>query len=169
MHIRKVTLNDAFLLQQIARQTFSDTFSGVNSRENMEKYLAERLSLEALKAELANEHSEFYFAEEDQKIIGYLKINSGNAQTEPQNTGALEIERIYVQKEYHGKKAGQLLYQKAIDLAKEQQAAYVWLGVWEENHRAVAFYKKNGFVEFGKHVFKLGNDEQTDLMMKRDW
>jgi len=169
MHIRRVTLNDAALLQHIARQTFSDTFSGANSRENMEKYLAERFSLETLRAELSSPHSEFYFAEADQQIVGYLKINSGEAQTEPQNPRALEIERIYVQKAFHGKKAGKLLCQKAIDIAKAQQAPYVWLGVWEQNHRAVAFYKKNGFVEFDKHIFKLGNDEQTDLMMKLEW
>jgi len=135
----------------------------------MEKYLAERFSLETLRAELSSPHSEFYFAEADQQIVGYLKINSGEAQTEPQNPRALEIERIYVQKAFHGKKAGQLLCQKAIDIAKAQQAPYVWLGVWEQNHRAVAFYKKNGFVEFDKHIFKLGNDEQTDLMMKLEW
>ncbi|PZQ78157.1 MAG: GNAT family N-acetyltransferase, partial [Flavobacterium johnsoniae] len=73
---------------------------------------------------------------------------------------------IYVLKEFHGKKVGQLLYEKAIQIAKETKSDYVWLGVWEENHRALAFYKKNGFVEFDKHIFRLGNDEQTDIMMK---
>jgi len=61
---------------------------------------------------------------------------------------------------------GQVLYEKAIQLAKERKAPYVWLGVWEENPRAIQFYKKNGFVEFDKHLFVLGEDEQTDLMMK---
>jgi ribosomal protein S18 acetylase RimI-like enzyme len=69
-------------------------------------------------------------------------------------------------KEYHGKSVGQLLYDQAIKIARQKNADYVWLGVWEENPRAINFYKKNGFVEFDKHIFKLGNDEQTDIMMK---
>jgi ribosomal protein S18 acetylase RimI-like enzyme len=83
-----------------------------------------------------------------------------------QDNEALEIERIYVSKEFHGKKAGQVLYEKAMEVAKDKNADYVWLGVWEENQRAINFYKKNGFVEFDKHIFKLGNDEQTDIMMR---
>ncbi|MFD2832491.1 GNAT family N-acetyltransferase [Christiangramia antarctica] len=69
-------------------------------------------------------------------------------------------------KEFHGKKVGKMLYDKAIELAKEKNIDNVWLGVWEENLRAIRFYEKNGFVAFDKHIFKLGNDEQTDIMMK---
>ena len=58
------------------------------------------------------------------------------------------------------------MYNKALQIAQEKNVGYLWLGVWEENHRALAFYKKNGFVEFDKHIFKLGNDPQTDIMMK---
>ena len=111
-------------------------------------------------------NAEFYFAVLDNTIIGYLKLNVGSAQTELQDDKALEIERIYVLKEFHGKKVGQLLYEKAIQIAKQKNVDYVWLGVWEENHRAVRFYKKNGFVPFDKHIFKLGHEEQTDIMMK---
>ncbi|MEP6931970.1 MAG: GNAT family N-acetyltransferase, partial [Flavobacterium sp.] len=96
----------------------------------------------------------------------YLKLNFGASQTELKDSKALEIERIYVPKEYHGQKVGQVLYEKAILVAKQKDVDYVWLGVWEENHRALSFYKKNGFVEFDKHIFRLGNDEQTDIMMK---
>ncbi|MBP7822091.1 MAG: GNAT family N-acetyltransferase, partial [Saprospiraceae bacterium] len=99
-------------------------------------------------------------------VIGYLKLNFGSSQTELQDEKALEIERIYVSKEYHGKSVGQLLYDMAIQIAKQKNADYVWLGVWEENPRAINFYKKNGFVAFDKHIFKLGDDEQTDIMMK---
>jgi len=166
MNIRRVTKNETLLLQKIAQKTFLETFSELNSKENMEKYLEDKLSAGALSTELNNEYSEFYFAETGGEIVGYLKINSGNAQTEQQTDHALEIERIYVLKEFHGKKVGQLLYQKAMDIALQRSVEYVWLGVWEENHRAVSFYKKNGFVEFDKHIFKLGDDEQTDLMMK---
>ena len=166
MEIRKVTLNDIEQLQQIGRQTFSETFSSSNTEENMTTYLEEGFSNEKLIEELNNESSEFYFALSENELVGYLKINFGQSQTELQDDTALEIERIYVLKEFHGKKVGQVLYEKAIEIAKQKNAHYVWLGVWEENPRAISFYKKNGFVEFDKHIFKLGNDEQTDIMMK---
>jgi hypothetical protein len=102
----------------------------------------------------------------DGKTIGYLKVNVGESQTEIKDKNTLEIERIYVLKEFHGKKVGQILYDKAIELAKDKNIENVWLGVWEENPRAIRFYEKNGFVAFDKHIFKLGNDEQTDIMMK---
>ena len=166
MEIRKVTLNDIEQLQQIGRQTFSETFSSSNTEENMTTYLEEGFSNENLIEELNNESSEFYFALSENELVGYLKINFGQSQTELQDDTALEIERIYVLKEFHGKKVGQVLYEKAIEIAKQKNAHYVWLGVWEENPRAISFYKKNGFVEFDKHIFKLGDDEQTDIMMK---
>lgn len=166
IEIRKIALNEIDQLQKIGRQTFHDTFSESNSEENMKKYLDEKFSIEKLTAELSNENSEFYFAILESEVIGYLKINFGETQTELKDDKALEIERIYVSKEFHGKRVGQLLYEKAIEIAKNKKSEYVWLGVWEENHRAVSFYKKNGFVEFDKHIFRLGTDEQTDLMMK---
>jgi ribosomal protein S18 acetylase RimI-like enzyme len=132
----------------------------------MKSYLEKGFSNEKLTAELTDKNSEFYFATFEKKVIGYLKINFGASQTELKDNKALEIERIYVSKEFHGKRVGQLLYVKAIERAKQQNSDYVWLGVWEENQKAIHFYKKNGFVEFDKHIFKLGNDEQTDIMMK---
>lgn len=168
IEIRKATPNDIRPLQKIGRVTFSETFSAGNTKENVLKYLNEGFSEEKLTAELLDRNSEFYFALLNQKVIGYLKLNSGKSQTEIKNDAAVEIERIYVLKEFHRKKVGQLLYDKAIQVAKTANADYVWLGVWEENHRAISFYKKNGFVEFDKHIFKLGDDEQTDIMMKRN-
>jgi ribosomal protein S18 acetylase RimI-like enzyme len=154
-------------LQKIGRQTFEETFSESNSEENMKNYLEEGFSKEKLTAELEDKNSEFYFAILNEEVIGYLKVNFGASQTELKDSKALEIERIYVSKEFHGKSVGQLLYDKAIEIAKLKSVEYVWLGVWEENLRAISFYKKNSFVEFDKHIFKLGNDEQTDIMMKR--
>jgi ribosomal protein S18 acetylase RimI-like enzyme len=166
IEIKKATLNDIDQLQKIGRQTFQETFSESNSEENMKSYLEEGFSSEKLTTELNDNNSEFYFASLDNEVIGYLKINFGASQTELKDSKALEIERIYVSKDFHGKSVGQLLYDKAIQMAKLKNVAYVWLGVWEENPRAISFYKKNGFVEFDKHIFKLGNDEQTDIMMK---
>lgn len=164
--IVRVTLNDIDQLQKIGRQTFSETFSANNAEGNMRKYLAETFSLEKLTAELNDKNSEFFFATLDSNVIGYLKLNFGKSQTELKDDKAIEIERIYVIKEFHGKNVGQLLYEKATQIARQTNADYVWLAVWEENPRAINFYKKNGFIEFDKHIFKLGNDKQTDIMMK---
>lgn len=166
IEIQRVTLNDIDQLQKIGRQTFYETFSAGNSEENMTKYLDEGFSIEKLTTELSDNNAEFYFATLDANVIGYLKLNFGQSQTELQDDKGLEIERIYVLKDFHGKSVGQILYDKAIHIARQKNADYVWLGVWEENPRAINFYIKNGFVEFDKHVFKLGNDEQTDIMMK---
>jgi ribosomal protein S18 acetylase RimI-like enzyme len=166
IEIRKVTTNDLEELQKIARLTFYETFASGNTEENMNKYLDEAFSFTKLTTELSDNNAEFYFATIDNKVIGYLKLNFGQSQTELQDNKAVEIERIYVLKEYHGKGVGQLLYDQAIKIARQKNAHYVWLGVWEKNPRAINFYKKNGFVEFDKHIFKLGNDEQTDIMMK---
>ncbi len=166
IEIREVGLSDLSALQKISIDTFFETFSAVNSLENMQKYLGQNLSEEKLTEELNNPASTFYFAIDEGSVIGYLKVNTASAQTESVENNALEIERIYVVKEYHGKNIGQLLYEKAISVAKENKAPYVWLGVWEENPRAISFYKKNGFVEFDKHIFILGDDKQTDIMMK---
>lgn len=164
--VNKVNIEDIHLLQEVGKLTFLETFADSNSEENMQKYLQEGFSLEKLKAELGNPESLFFFAIDRDQVIGYLKLNSGKSQTEVQEFNAIEIERIYVLKAYHGQKIGQLLYQKALEIAKEKAAPYIWLGVWEHNEKALKFYTKNGFVEFGKHSFWLGNDEQIDLMMK---
>lgn len=166
--VTQVSNNEIEQLQKIGRQTFSETFSSVNSDENMTKYLEEGFSVEKLTDELADENAQFYFAKLNNEIIGYLKLNFGPSQTELKDDKALEIERIYVINEFHGKKVGQILYNKAIEIAKEKKVNYVWLGVWENNERAIKFYTKNGFVEFDKHIFKLGNEEQTDIMMKKN-
>lgn len=166
IEIRKGTIKDLEVLQKIGRRTFHETFALNNTEENMNKYLDESFSVYKLTNDLNNNNSEFYFAMLDDIVIGYLKINFEQSQTEVQDEKAIEIERIYVLKEYHGKKIGKLLLEKAIEIAKQKNAHYVWLGVWEKNLRAINFYKKNGFIEFDKHIFKLGNEEQTDIMMK---
>ena len=164
--IKMVRLNSIEQLQIIGRQTFFETFSSGNTKENMTKYLEEGFAFDKLTAELNDKNAEFYFATLHSKTVGYLKLNFGQSQTELKDDKALEIERIYVLKEFHGKNVGQILYDKALEIARLKNADYVWLGVWEENPRAISFYKKNGFIEFDKHIFKLGNEEQTDTMMK---
>ena len=166
MKIRKINIDDLETLRYLSIQTFKETFEEVNTEEDMQKYLDENLSLERLKSELENLDSEFYFIENENKNLGYLKLNFENAQTEKVEENYFEIERIYVLKAFLGQKIGQILFDKAIEIGREKNLEYVWLGVWEENHRAIKFYEKNGFEIFGKHDFVLGEDLQTDLLMK---
>lgn len=166
IEIKKITLDDIDQLQKIGKQTFFETFSAGNTEENMKEYLETSFSSEKLISELTDENSSFYFALLGNDVIGYLKLNFGESQTELKDNKALEIERIYVLQQFHGKKIGQLLYEKALQIADQAKVDFVWLGVWEENDRAINFYKKNGFIEFDRHMFKLGDDEQTDIMMK---
>jgi len=166
--IRPLNITDVNALQYIGRKTFLETFANINTEENMRKYLDESFSTRQLSKELSNLSSQFYFAELNNEVIGYLKLNTGQAQKENAHKNALEIERIYVLQDHHGKKVGQLLYQKAIEVAQQLKVEHVWLGVWEKNFRAMGFYKKNGFVAFDEHVFVLGNDRQIDILMKKD-
>lgn len=164
--ISKVTINEVELLIAISVHTFTETFAQRNSESDMQKYVSENLSIEQLTKELNTKGSSFYFLNLNSDVIGYLKINTGKAQTELKNDISLEIERIYIKQEFHGKNVGKKLLDKAIEIAKEHHYQYIWLAVWELNLKAIAFYKKHNFVEFDKHIFKLGDDEQIDIMMK---
>jgi ribosomal protein S18 acetylase RimI-like enzyme len=164
--IRKATISDLQIIQEISKQTFSETFSEVNTAENMTNYVQENFNPEQMASEINNPNSAFYLASLENEIIGYMKLNFGDAQTEKQKENNLEIHRIYVLQAFHGKKIGQLLLDEVLKIAKKMEVNSVWLGVWEENHRAIQFYSKNGFVEFDKHIFTLGNDVQTDLLMQ---
>lgn len=165
--LKKASADDLEVIQQLGKETFYETFSMHNPEEEMQKYLEESFSSEKMLKEINTPESRFFIAWEAENPVGYLKVNTGKAQTELQDDFSLEIERIYVKSSHHGKKVGQLLYEKALEIASEEEKKYIWLGVWEENKRAVSFYKKNGFEEFDKHIFRFGNEEQTDLMMKK--
>ncbi|MFM1930597.1 MAG: hypothetical protein RL387_1925, partial [Bacteroidota bacterium] len=110
VHIHQIALQDIEQLQAIGRQTFSETFAQSNSADNMAKYLEEAYAHDKLSAELTDPNSLFYLASLNDEIIGYLKLNFGASQTELKDNSALEIERIYVAKAFHGQKVGQLLY-----------------------------------------------------------
>jgi ribosomal protein S18 acetylase RimI-like enzyme len=166
IEIRKATGSDLETIQKISIQTFTETFAAVNTTENIADYIKNSLNTEQLTAELNNANSQFYIAYSNDEVVGYLKINFGDAQTESINENALEVQRIYVLQNFHGKNIGQLLLDEVKKIAKNTDVDSVWLGVWEENHRALRFYTKNGFVVFDKHVFIMGNDEQTDLLMR---
>ena len=164
--LEKVSITKINQLQLIGKQTFAEAFSSNNSAENIAAYLSSEFSIEKLSIQLSDQDCAFYFALFEDNIIGYLKTNFGHSQTETNHNNSLEIERIYVLKEFYGKNVGQLLLEKAIEISKEKEVDYVWLGVWEKNPRAIRFYQKNGFIAFDKHSFILGDEEQIDILMK---
>jgi diamine N-acetyltransferase len=165
--IRKAVIADADVLLSFSRKTFYEFFAHLNEPANMEAYSAVAFTPQSMLEQLMNRNSEFYFAVDEANIIGYIKLNFNNAQTEFQHKNALEIERIYVSGEYHGKHIGKQLLTFAIDIAHNKQLDYVWLGVWEHNLKARGFYEHNGFEVFSSHEFLLGDDRQTDLLMKK--
>jgi diamine N-acetyltransferase len=138
--IEKVSINDVVRLQKIGKQTFYETFSKGNTEENMTNYLEEGFSFQKLSDEINDINSEFYFSICDNNVVGYLKLNFEPSQTEIQKSNSLEIERIYVTKEFQGKNVGQLLFDKAMQIAKQKKSDFIWLGVWEENPKAINFY-----------------------------
>lgn len=166
IEIRLCTIEDLDNLVAVSRETYFETFETSNTTENMKEFLHTAYGKSALAKELRNKDSLFYFAHSANEVIGYLKINTGQAQTDIKDNLAIELERLYIRKEYLGKKVGQVLLEKAFEIAKNRKAKYMWLGVWEHNNRAQRFYEKNGFVKFGEHPFMMGQDKQTDHLMK---
>lgn len=167
MTIKKCTLDDVVELQAVSKETFTETFQEQNSLEHLNAYLERAYNLEQLKRELANPSSHFYFVLYDQQVAGYLKINTGNAQSEEMGEDSLEVERIYVKKDFQKHGLGKQLLNKSMEMALELNKSKVWLGVWEENDNAIAFYQKKGFVQTGAHSFFMGDDEQIDLIMTK--
>jgi ribosomal protein S18 acetylase RimI-like enzyme len=165
--IQKLTLADADVLLDLSKKTFFDFFAHLNKPEDMESYSSVAFTPQKIQAELSNPNSHFFFAMLDGEIAGYLKLNYGAAQTEFQDSDAVEIERIYVLAQHHGKKIGHQFIDFTLKVAAGKKLQYVWLGVWEHNQKALAFYKKHGFEVFSSHEFVLGSDKQTDLLMKR--
>lgn len=166
--IKKCTLNELTELQKICRQTFYETFASSNSESDMENFLNDAYSKEKLTEELLNKESQTFLAIENEKVLGFLKINTGNAQTEQKCQNALEIQRLYVLKIAKGRGIGSNFMALAEQIAREKNLTCVWLGVWEHNEKAKAFYAKKGFSRFGEHIFKLGSDKQIDFLMKKD-
>lgn len=165
--IRAVSLSETAALVTVSRDTFIAAFADTNTAEDMNTYLEQHLSASILAAEQLTSGTSFYFAEEDGSIVGYLKLNSGGAQKEAAGDNSMEIERIYILPSHWRKGVGQQLLDFAINTAKDSGIIRIWLGVWEHNDRALAFYQRNGFETFGQHPFVLGTDEQTDLLLQR--
>ena len=165
--IKKVSTDELEELRKLSVETFSDTFTEQNNEIQMKAYLEKAFNTDQLRSELSNPESFFYFVKEEDKILGYLKLNTKTAQTDQVLDSSLEIERIYLTQEAQSKGIGKLLMDFSISEAKRRNLLCLWLGVWEKNEKAIAFYKSYGFEVFADHPFKLGDDSQKDLLMKR--
>jgi len=160
--------SDVDVLRDLAILTFGETFSESNSPENMENYYSRCFNRETLTRELRDPEAWWYFIESKGKVCGYLKVNTGQAQTELREKEGFEVERIYVLQEYHGKGIGTALMDFAIQRCRELEKSYIWLGVHEENYRALSFYEKYGFRQFSEHVFMMGKQPQRDLLLRKE-
>ena len=166
--IRFATPEDAGLIADLSRKTFHETFGYLNTQENMEKFMQEQFSREQLMNEVNEPGNTFLLAYEGETPVGYVRMRESAAKPEFGNSDAIEIARIYVVNTSLGTGVGKELMRKCIFWAKEMKKDIIWLGVWEKNPRAIAFYSQWGFEKFGEHDFVLGNDVQTDwLMMKK--
>lgn len=165
---RQCIPDDIHTLCYFSYKTYNETFAHMNTPSNMKTYLEQSFNINKLSGELSNSNSLFYFLYANGELAGYLKLNEAPSQTDINDMQSLEIERIYVAKEYQGEGLGNVLMNKAIDIANTGKKLYVWLGVWEKNDRAILFYKKNGFYEVDTHSFFMGEEEQTDFVMRKD-
>jgi diamine N-acetyltransferase len=165
--IRTASLEDAQAIVSIGIRTFRDTFDDVNTPENMMAYLNQTFTIKRISEEIEEAGSLFLLAEQDGEIIGYARVRNSEVPKELGNVKALEIERLYADKRFLGKRVGYLLMSQCLQYARDHGYEVVWLGVWEHNERAIAFYRKWQFERFGEHVFMLGDDAQTDWLMKR--
>ena len=157
----------AELIADLSRKTFFDTFASQNSSEDMDKFLDEQFTKEALMKEVGMAGNMFFLAYVDNEVVGYLKLREGKFMQQINGRASLEIARIYTVHKMIGKGIGSALMQKSIDVAREKNKGIIWLGVWKENTKAIDFYKRWGFEIFGEQDFLLGNDLQKDWLMKK--
>ncbi|MET0393246.1 MAG: GNAT family N-acetyltransferase, partial [Chitinophagaceae bacterium] len=166
--IRVATAEDAALIAEMSQRTFYDTFAAANTTANMDKFLSEQFSIAMLVAEVSEPGNLFLLAECEGRPAGYARLREDNNPPELAGLPTLEIARIYAVKEMIGQGVGKALMQAAIDIARSGSKQVIWLGVWEKNETAIAFYTRWGFEKFGEHPFILGDDVQTDWLLKRE-
>ena len=168
LELMECTLSYIDTLHAISIETFSNTFKEQNSEENLTNYLEKAYNKNKLANELSNPNSSFFFLKKSDQIVGYLKINIEDAQSEYVADNALEIERIYIRKQYLRQGYGKYLFHIAESLAKQYKKETIWLGVWEYNQNAIMFYKQMGFKQIGTHYFLMGDEKQTDLILLKE-
>lgn len=162
----KATTEDVASVLNIAKSTFYYAFKDKNTKEAMDSYMSETFTEENIREELKNPNSMVFLCNVSGKIVGYLKLNFLDAQTEAMSNDAMEIQRIYVLPEYKGHKLGKYMMEHAISIAKDKNLKEIWLGVWELNPEAIQFYMRYGFEKFGSHDFVMGDEVQTDFLYR---
>ena len=167
-YLKQCTADDFDTLRELSIKTYYETFSPLNTPEDMTAYLHDAFNVQKFAEEFHDIYSEFYFLYYHGQIAGYLKLNEAPSQTDINDKESLEIERIYVSRKFQGVGLGRFLMERAVAMATECRKKYVWLGVWEKNEKAIGFYKKNGFYEIGTHIFVMGEDAQNDYIMRKD-
>ena len=165
--IRAASAADAEMLNEFARGAFHDAFAQMNSPENMEAYMSENFTPQTFSAQLADPRATFLITEIEAKPVAFAKLFDGDVPDCVGGIAPVELERFYVDRQFHGKGVAQSLMQACFDRARQSGHKTVYLGVWEKNHRAIAFYRKCGFEIVGSHVFRLGAEAQNDLWMER--
>jgi ribosomal protein S18 acetylase RimI-like enzyme len=166
--VQYATHADAVVIAELSRKTFYETFAHQNTKEDMDKFMAGQFSVDALVSEVISNVYLFFIAYVDEQPAGYLKLDEKNSPEEAGRRPAIEICRIYADSSFLGKGVGKALMEKALQVAMEKGKELIWLGVWEQNQRAIDFYTRWGFEKFGTHIFQLGDDPQTDWLMKKE-
>lgn len=175
IHVRPATVADAPRLSQLGATTFRETFEGENTPEDMARYVADAFTPDRQAAEITDPAGTVLLAEhrgrsadaDGAELVGYVHLVPGPAPAAVQGPAPLELKRLYVVRAWHGQRVAQALMDAALDAARARGAETLWLGVWERNPRAVAFYAKYGFTRVGEHTFVLGTDAQTDWVLAR--
>lgn len=165
--VRHARADDAALLAALGARTFVEAFAAYNSPEDLAAYLASSFGRDLQAAELADPHALFLIAEIDGIAAGYAKLASGVTPQSVTGDNPIELVRLYVSQQWLGRGIGAALMHACINEAAQKGYRTIWLGVWEHNGRARAFYQKWNFREVGNHIFQLGNDPQTDILMER--
>ena len=165
--IRRANSDDAKLLAELGARTFEQTFAADNTGEDMASYLALHFSVAQQTAELAHPASTFLIAEVDGHTAGYAKLHAGDPPNEIEGAKPIELVRLYVSQEWLGRGVGEVLMRACVDESRSAGHETLWLGVWERNARAQAFYRKWDFRAVGEHIFQLGADRQRDILMER--
>ena len=166
--IRHATRDDASLLAELGALTFTETFAPDNTAEDMAAYVAASFGFAQQRAELDDPESTFLIAEVDGIAAGYAKLHPGEPPVGVEGEQPIELVRLYVLREWLGAGVGQALMRECFDEARAAGYRIIWLGVWERNARAQAFYRKWNFRAVGEHVFQLGSDPQRDILMQRE-
>ena len=165
--IRFASVADAEMLTQLAARTFYDAFAASNSPETMEAYMSKAFTLEGFSEDLADPHANFLIAEVEGAPAGYAMLYDGETPECVSLRPAVEIVRMYVERQFHGSGVARTLMEACLEEAKGRGCRTVYLGVWEHNPRAQAFYRKFGFDVVGTHIFEMGAEAQTDYWMER--